>query len=237
MRLSAPIFRLKRQAKVLSRETSAPLHAALDQVAKQEGFRSWSHLAGSTTFDDPGTKLQAHLAPGDLVLLGARPGHGKTLLGLQLIVEAARTGRPAFYFSLEETESTITDRLRNLGFDRHQSQGTVEIDTSDRICADYVVERVQQHPGDSLVVIDYLQLLDQRRENPVLAIQVATLGTFARSARSTVVTVSQINRSFDPSCKPLPDLTDVRLPNPVDLSLFTKTCFLHNGELQIEALN
>jgi hypothetical protein len=35
--------------------------------------------------------------------------------------------------------------------------------------------------------------------------------------------------------KSFPDLEDVRLPNPLDLSLFTKTCFLNNGEVQFRA--
>ena len=33
MRLSAPIFRLKRQAKLLAREAGIPLHQALDRVS------------------------------------------------------------------------------------------------------------------------------------------------------------------------------------------------------------
>jgi hypothetical protein len=51
------------------------------------------------------------------------------------------------------------------------------------------------------------------------------------------VTVSQIDRSFDIKSKPLPDLADVRRPNPVDLGLFTKTCFLHDGELKVQVMN
>lgn len=232
MRLSAPIFRLKRQAKLLARETSAPLHASLDQVAKREGFRSWSHLATSNSEDVPARKLLAHLAPGDLMLLGGRPGHGKTLLALQLALEAARAGRPSFYFSLEEAEAVISERLRGLGSDKNGIDDAVIIDTSDSICADYIIARAR-NAGESLVVVDYLQLLDQRRKNPELAVQVASLAKFARTAPSTIVTVSQIDRSFDVKSKPLPDLADVRLPNPIDLALFTKTCFLHNGKLDV----
>lgn len=235
MKLSAPIFRLKRQAKRLSRETGTPLHAALDQVAKQEGFRSWSHLAGAIE-DDPASKLFAQLASGDLALLGARPGQGKTLLGLQLVIKAAQTRRPVFYFSLEETDKMISDRLSDLGFDSHLARDVLEVDTSDRICADYVIQRVQQCSVQSLVVIDYLQLLDQRRENPPLARQLETLSAFTRSAPSTVVTLSQIDRSYESDRKTLPDIADVRLPNQVDLSLFTRACFLHNGQLQIDTV-
>ncbi len=237
MKLSAPIFRLKRQAKLLSRETNAPLHAALDEVAKREGYRSWSHLAGSSSHERPAPKLLAHFVSGDLVLLGARPGHGKTLLGLELAAEAARAGHRSFFFSLEENEASISDRLRDLGFEMDEVGNALVIDTSDTICADHIIERVGNGQDNSVVVVDYLQLLDQRRQNPELAVQVETLASFARTASAIIVAISQIDRSFDLEGKPLPDVTDVRLPNPVDLALFTKTCFLHNGEMRVDAMN
>ena len=31
-----------------------------------------------------------------------------------------------------------------------------------------------------------------------------------------------------------PDFSDVRLPNPLDLSVFRKLFFLHNGKVQID---
>ncbi len=37
------------------------------------------------------------------------------------------------------------------------------------------------------------------------------------------------------SLKPCPDLGDVRLPNPLDLKLFDKSCFLNNGQIQFQA--
>ncbi len=35
--------------------------------------------------------------------------------------------------------------------------------------------------------------------------------------------------------KPFPDLDDVRLPNPLDLSLFDKLCFLNGGDIRFQA--
>ncbi len=34
--------------------------------------------------------------------------------------------------------------------------------------------------------------------------------------------------------KALPELKDVRLPNPIDLTLFTKACFLNDGEVRFQ---
>src|SRR3546814_5746450 len=75
-----------------------------------------------------------------------------------------------------------------------------------------------------------LQLLDQRRRNPELAVQVKTLAGFASTASTIIVAISQIDRSFDMEGKPLPNLSNVRLPNPVDLALFRSE--EHTSELQ-----
>ena len=79
MKLSAPIFLLKRQARAVSREEGIALSKALDRIARAEGFSSWSLLAARASVTPASSKLLAQLAPGDLVLLGARPGHGGQL--------------------------------------------------------------------------------------------------------------------------------------------------------------
>lgn len=44
MRLSAPIYRLRQKAKLLARKAGIPLNQALNRVANDEGFQSWSLL-------------------------------------------------------------------------------------------------------------------------------------------------------------------------------------------------
>jgi len=44
MDLSAPVNELKRNAKLLRRETGMPHNQALDRIAKDEGYASWSIL-------------------------------------------------------------------------------------------------------------------------------------------------------------------------------------------------
>jgi replicative DNA helicase len=232
MRLSAPVYQLRRKARLLSREARIPLHQALDRIAAQEGFAGWSLLVARVSFDTPATKLFARLSPGDLVLVGARPGHGKTLMSLELAVEAMKSGSRAVFFTLEYTEKDVLDRFRAIGVEQTNFDGLFEFDNSDEISADYIVNKLTAAPRGTLVVIDYLQLLDQKRENPDLMHQVRTLQSFARARGLVFVFISQIDRSYDPLTKPLPDLDDVILPNPLDLTLFTKTCFLNNGEVQ-----
>jgi replicative DNA helicase len=231
MRLSAPIYHLKRKAKRLSREEGIPLHDALDRVATTEGFSAWSMLAAKAAAATPANRLFPQFQPGDLVLVGARPGQGKTLMSLELAVEAMRSGSRAAFFSLEYT----LGRLRAIGVDPAQFADMFEVDCSDAISADYVVKQMAAAPRGTIVVIDYLQLLDQRRENPDLTVQVRALKSFARDKGLIVVFISQIDRSYDPSVKPCPDLGDVRLPNPLDLKLFDNMCFLNNSEVQFRA--
>lgn len=235
MRLSAPIYHLKRRAKRLSREEGIPLHDALDRIATREGFSAWSMLAAKAAALTPASRLFPQFQPGDLVLVGARPGQGKTLMSLELAVEAMRSGRRAAFFSLEYTEKDVLDRLRAIGVEPAQFDELFEVDCSDAISADYVVKQMATAPRGTVVVIDYLQLLDQRRENPDVSVQVRALKSFARDQGLIVVFISQIDRSYDAAVKPCPDLGDVRLPNPLDLTLFDKLCFLNNSEVQFRA--
>ena len=236
MRFSHPVFRLKRQARLLSREAGIPLNTALDRIAVGEGFKSWSHLAANASAERPAGAMLAQLAPGDLVLLGARPGHGKTVLGLELLAAAAQAGRHGFFFTLDYTDADVIDRVRALGLEPGALSSKVTLDTSNGICAAHIIAEMGAAPPHSIAVVDYLQLLDQRRRNPELADQVSALKDFAQATGHILVLISQIDRAYDPGSKRLPDLSDVRLPNPVDLSLFSKSCFLHDGEIRLDAV-
>lgn len=235
MRLSAPIFRLKRKAKLLSREAGIPLHRALDRIASQEGYQAWSHLAARHAQASPAAALFPRLTPGDLVLVAARPGHGKTLMSLALAAEAVKAGHRAVVFTLEDTVGEVLGRLKAIDIDYGAISDRFDIDCSDAISADYIIAELAFAASGTLVVVDYLQLLDQRRENPDLDVQVRRLKVFARDRGLIVICLSQIHRSYDPAVKPLPDFADVRLPNKLDLGLFDKACFLNDGEVSIKA--
>lgn len=235
-KLSAPIYRLKRQAKALSLKEKIPLHEALARIARQEGFETWSLLASRLAASQPGKTLIDELVPGDLVLLGARPGHGKTLLGLELAIETVKRGQQSAFFSLEYNKSDIATCLADVGETPEGLEQDFHFDNSDDICASYIMQRLATAPQGTLVVIDYLQLLDQKRDHPVVEDQVKSLKVFAREKGLTTVFISQVHRSYDPEAKPFPELADVRLPNPLDLTLFNKTCFLNNGEVNFAAV-
>src|SRR4051794_9293359 len=117
MALSQPIHRLKRRARLLSRREGIPLHAALDRIAREEGFRSWSMLAARSVAPLPGKANLSQLSEGDLLLLGGRPGQGKTLLGLDLAVQALQAGRAAVFFTLEANHAEVLRYAEAIGAD------------------------------------------------------------------------------------------------------------------------
>lgn len=237
MKLSAPLYHLKRKAKLLSRQERIPLHAALDRVAAGEGFRQWSLLSSRICSATTANEVFRQYRPGDLALIGARPGHGKTSLGIEILAQAMKAGHRGVFFTLEFTEKNVFDLLRNIGLDLTKFEDRFELDTSDAISADFIMQRLTAAPSGTVVVIDYLQLLDQQREKPPLAKQIHALREFTRTKGLVIIFLSQISRSYDSSAKPCPDLGDVRLPNPLDLKLFNKTCFLHNGKVEFQAVS
>jgi len=233
MTLSAPIYILKHQAKVLARKERIALHRALDRIARREGFSAWSLLSAAADSSVPMSDLYAQLRPGELVLLGSRPGQGKTLLSVELAIRTMREGRSAAFFTLDLTRSDVAERFQVLGERLETYRDRFLFDDSNDICADYIIAALAAAAPGTLVIVDFLQLLDQRRSNPDLMTQVRAFSAFARARRLIVVCISQIDRSFDPSKRAVPDAGNVRLPNPVDLALFDKMCFLNHGKLQI----
>ncbi|MEO1309193.1 MAG: DNA helicase, partial [Pseudomonadota bacterium] len=95
-----------------------------------------------------------------------------TLLAMEAALAAARTGWRAHFFTLDYSKSDMVDRLRQLGHDPDRALDDLQLDTSDCICADYIIQQVGQHVDRTLVVVDYLQLLDQDRRHPDLQSQI-----------------------------------------------------------------
>ncbi len=235
MKLSAPIYRLKRRAREFSRAENVPLHQALDRIAREEGYESWSLLA-SRVSHTPGQDLFRDLQPGELVLLGARPGQGKTLLGFELLIESMKKGRSTMLFTFEYNEAEISSTFEAVGAKLSDYLELFSFDTSDDISAARVIDRLRSAPRGTVVLIDYLQLLDQKRDNPPLSEQMSELAAFARERGLVMVFISQIDRRYETTGKTIPDISDVRLPNPLNLSVFDRACFLNDGEIEVAAV-
>ena len=234
MKLSAPIHRLRSHAKDIKKNNNVPLADALDQVARKEGYATWSLLISKRESLLPNnfSELLDFLNPGDLVLVGARPGVGKTLFSAGLLAHAIEADRPGYLFELTEREEEMRPRL-----DAHLTDpgntSRCYIDCSDDIDADYIIATVSARGGASsglergTVVVDYLQMLDEKRSSPSLQTQIETLKVFAKETGCIVVFISQVRRQVADRADQRPGLEDIRLPNPLDLDLFNKIIFLY----------
>ena len=234
MKLSAPIFQLKRRAKLISRDSLIPLNEVLDQIAREEGFPRWSMLSAYMAAYPQSKSLLSKLHNGDMLLFAGRPGHGKTKIGLQLLIDAINDDRRAVLFTLEFTEQQAIKHVQSLEKKAPGITDSLEIITSDEISADYIINHLSGSKPGTVAVIDYLQVLDQQRHKPPLSEQVRALDGFAQHVGVIFGFISQIDRSFDADNKAVPDIHDLRLPNHVELSLFTKACFVHNGKTRLQ---
>ncbi len=238
MRLKAPIYRLKRQARVLSRESGIPLHKALDEIATTMGYRSWSQLAKiERSYDRPAARILSTLKPGTLVTLSARPGHGKTVLGLEILKEAASSGRSAGFVSSEFSLRDVRNKVPGCEIETSKTDEQLKLHLSDRIAASYVVKQYSNAAAGAVVVIDFLQVMDQHRSDPPIGEQVRQLKQFASDKQMSIVFLSQIHRSFNPEERSVPDFRDMRKTNPLDLGLFDVGFFLHEGVLQAQSVS
>lgn len=176
--------------------------------------------------------LLRELALGDMVLLGARPRQGKTVLALELLLDAAIEGRRSVFFTLECADRDVLECLRTIN--PKARWDAIEIVASDDICGDTIVDHLSDAQPGTIAVVDYLQILDQDRRKPTLSDQLLVLGTFARETGIILVFLSQIDRTFDPERELLPGFRHVRQPNPIPPGIFSKTCFLHDGKCRLE---
>lgn len=183
--------------------------------------------ATPTGFCDLDHILDGGLHNGTLNLLAARPSMGKTTLALNAAVYAAKhTGRTAF-FSLEMSDTEIITKIlaASVGLDMHRLRlgkiqrneaGLAEgigaalelpllVDTSGTISVPEIagkVRRLAVTGGLSLVIVDYLQLIDTpQRKNTTRNEDVSAISRglklLAKDLKIPILALSQLNRAGD----------------------------------------
>jgi len=208
----------------------------LDMLSKHHGT-----LRGvSTGFKDLDNKLSG-LQKSDLVILAARPGMGKTSLALDIARNVAvLENKPVGLFSLEMGKDQLADRLiaatgnidswhlrtgqlKDDDFSRiQQAMGILseapiyinDVGSVNMLQIRAMARRLQSSKGLSLLIIDYLQLMEplNRFASPVQQVteNSRALKILAKELNIPVLVLSQLSRAVESRIPPIPRLSDLR---------------------------
>lgn len=179
-------------------------------------------------------------APGRLYTVGARPGVGKTVVGVQAAVDMARRGMAAAYVTLEmsaeEIHMRMISQIARVPYTRLERREMHEHDwgnvqaASGRLSelAVHVLDSAHVRPVDvwhhartlarrrplGLLVVDYLQLMSspdtRRARHEVVADFSRQLKVMARDLGVPVLACSQLNRASEGRRDRRPNLSDLR---------------------------
>lgn len=192
-----------------------------------------------TPWEELNTLMNGGLQPGRLYTIGARPGVGKSVTGVNLAQFAAYQGHPAMIFSLEMSTFEVTSRLVASGAQAELGRimGHNLDDWAQRRIDDYMPDahklplfivdkadvsiewifsqaRAQKRlSGLDVVVVDYLQLLKPADTRVSREQQVAamsrSLKLLARELDVAVILAAQLNRMMVAENRP-PEASDLR---------------------------
>ncbi|MEE9609604.1 MAG: replicative DNA helicase, partial [Desulfatiglandales bacterium] len=208
----------------------------LESVAEHEGF-----VTGVPTDFHDFDRLTAGLQPSDLIIIAGRPSMGKTALALNIGYNAARkTKKGVAVFSLEMSQLHLgvrflgfhsgidamklrtgflkdTDWMKLTESANHLSELPIFIDDTSGIG---VLEmkakcrRLMKKCDLSLVIIDYLQLIQGRRSAESRQLEISEISRFlkalAKDLNVPVLALSQLNRKVEDRPNKRPQLSDLR---------------------------
>jgi replicative DNA helicase len=177
--------------------------------------------------------------PGGLYIIGARPGVGKTVVGLQVAYHLSKLG-PVSFHSLEMSKSELLNRLYSqassvylgniekgklsdydwkdlaVAKDELAQSNLVVIDKGGQSITDIRAHArtLQQNGGLKAIVVDYLGLIrdtvpGRKRYEAISEFSVA-LKTMARDFEVPVIALAQLNRNSESRLDKMPQLSDLR---------------------------
>ncbi len=217
-------------------DTLGEAYDRMDKISSNGGVTR-GVPTGFKTLDDKLSGLQKS----DLIILAARPSLGKTSLALNIAKNVAINAKqPVGIFSLEMSIEQVTDRIiaSQAGIDLWKMR-TGKLSKDDMQKVQYALgelsgapiyindtpsinpmqikamaRRLQAEHGLSLLVIDYLQLLDSTNKNIGIVQQVSemsrSLKILARELDVPILALSQLSRAVEQRIPPIPKLSDLR---------------------------
>lgn len=214
--------------------------------------------------------LTAGLRAEELIVVGGRPSSGKSAFTMNLCVNLAiRSKKPVAIFTMEMTRARLTDRLlaslsQVAPYRLHGGQLTEEewvrlnsairqlrdaplyIDDTAALAPETLgakVAKLKTHQQITLVVVDYLQLMQvpgwPESEAAQLAEISRSLKALAKEQKITIIAVSQMNRFAEHRQDKTPQLSDLRgagsLEDDADIVVLLQRTGYHRDSDLLEA--
>ncbi len=232
------IYQLRDSYRVGSDRVHSISDVLLNCVSRLDRRAAGESLGLTSGYTDLDKMLR--FAPGDFIVLAARPSMGKTAFALNIVQHVTRS-EPVIFFSLEMDSMSLTDRLLSSTArvplnrmrdgtmspkEREQilraasemsERGRITIDdSSSRTVWDIasVCRRHKRKHGLGLVVIDYLQLLTAVDRKIPRQEQVANmtraLKNLARELEVPIICLAQLNRQSEVDGDRKPKLRHLR---------------------------
>jgi len=232
--LSLSMARGKRRLQT-AREIAKQTFAMIEERSKRGDV-----LTGLSTGLRKLDELTLGLQAGELFIIAARPGMGKTALAIGIARHVAQEGTPVFFYSAEMPAQTLMVRMLSgaTGIDSHQlrrgavfgsswtslaraaeSIGRIPLfidDGADVTPAELraTARRVKAEHGIGLLIVDYMQLMKANGRYETREREVAeisrTLKGIARELNIPVIGLSQLNRKVEDRPNRTPQLSDLR---------------------------
>ena len=200
---------------------------------------------------------------GDLIILAARPSHGKTALSLNMAYHAARHSQvPTAFFSMEQPKEQLVQRLlasvgqinasrlRAARMESQEWERFYQVDDKLRGVPIHIIDkpaltaleirsqarRLKSKQGIGLVVVDYLQLArDPKAKSREQEVGVISrsLKALAKELNLPVIALCQLNREVEKRPNRRPVLSDLRESGSIELDA-DLVLFIYRDELYRE---
>ena len=208
---------LKRSEKNKSKKLTALVSEYQDQYFQEQ--KEEKLYTGFSKLDE----ITGGLEGGDVIVIGARPGVGKSAFTSQIILEMAKAGKRIGFYNLEMSEKQVYERLLSnqsgirlnrirraiqfLGDEKerfesaNQMLGKMDILISSGTKSVSEIRNECRHQELDCIIIDYLQLVRadtryQSRASEVGAISKA-IKALAMELNVPIIALSQLNRTSE----------------------------------------
>lgn len=208
---------LKRSEKNKSKKLTAIVSEYQDQYFQER--KEEKLYTGFSKLDE----ITGGLEGGDVIVIGARPGVGKSAFTSQIILEMAKAGKRIGFYNLEMSEKQVYERLLSnqsgirlnrirraiqfLGDEKerfesaNQTLGKMDILISSGTKSVSEIRNECRHQELDCIIIDYLQLVRadtryQSRASEVGAISKA-IKALAMELNVPIIALSQLNRTSE----------------------------------------